>query len=83
MIDEYKIKPVLDKFDIDDDKVVEALTEHFDKFVNTYLRDSDHIRKAAFTEVAAHLLMVLMEAEDDEKSLRTRITDVVDHLVKK
>jgi len=78
VVDEYEIKSVLEKFNIDDNKIVEALGEHLDKRITIYLRDEEGIKKSAFTEMISYLYSAMMDAEKDGVELEDRIIKVID-----
>ena len=46
--DEWNLIPVLKRFNADDYDIVYALTNHLDKWADTYLEDAHKIKQGAF-----------------------------------
>ena len=78
MEDEYKIKPILERFNADDDEIFTALVEQFDNVCGDYMDTREGIRKAAFTEMVCFLQMALIDYETKGEDLKARIEKIIE-----
>jgi hypothetical protein len=78
--DEYRIKPILKRFDIEDEQLYEALVEQFDRVCGDYMRVTKDVKNSINLSISCVLKVCLDFDEDGKKPLRKSIKDLADQL---
>ena len=75
MEDEYGIKDILLKYGAEG--ALNDITSQLDMVCGSYLRDREHFRKEAFTEIKCYLLQALISTESNNQ-LKQEIENIID-----
>jgi hypothetical protein len=80
--DEYKIKPILERFDCNQNELYESLVGQFEKVCVSYMSSRDDIRKATFREVWCCLTQAFIDCHDSNEELKLRVKEMLDSIEK-